>query len=217
MVMKGQFLERPTLLPVTPSEVMEGLSHRGEKTPPLLIVPPRPEEGGSMDHVVAAEVAWAVAMGGHPTLRFNFRGVGASQGTRGGTQAQIDDVQAALRVIEENVGVASPAVLTIGGSAWTALHAQKDHPGISGLCFVSPVGLDLADLPRLSVPLLVIIGEHDNREPRAALAAAVTEAGGTIEVIPAADPTFNRNLPQVGKAALRWLDGLSSGYRGGRL
>ena len=36
-----------------------------------------------MDHVVCAELAWAAARAGRPVLRFNFRGVGASQGSRG--------------------------------------------------------------------------------------------------------------------------------------
>jgi uncharacterized protein len=210
MVAKGQFLERPTLIPVA-SVVLEGLSHRGDKRPPLLIVPPLPDEGGGMDHVIAAEVAWAGATGGHATLRFNFRGIGASQGTRGQAQDWSDDVQAALRVLHENAGVASAAVLTVGGSARTALRAHKSHPGISGLCFVSPPALDMAELARLRVPVLVILGEHDHRHPRAALAAAVTEVGGTLEVIEAADPTFNRNLPQVGKTVVQWLQGLESG------
>ena len=144
MVLKGQFLERPTLIPVG-NEVMEGLSHRGERRPPLLIVPPRPEEGGGMDHVVAAEVAWAAAMAGFPTLRFNFRGVGASQGQRGGTQAQLDELLAALRLAQENAATANAAVLTIGGSAWSALEVLGSRPGIQGLCLVSPVGVDIPE------------------------------------------------------------------------
>jgi len=204
MVLKGQFLERPTLIPVG-DEVMEGLSHRGDRRPPLLIVPPRPEEGGSMDHVVAAEVAWAAATAGFPTLRFNFRGVGASQGERGGTQAQMDEFLAAMLVAQENVQSATVAVLAIGGSSWTALELQRAHPAICGLCFVSPVGVELAELARLSVPLQVIVGELDARVPRAGLAAAVTGVGGGLEIIPGADATFRRNLPDVGKATVGWL------------
>lgn len=208
MVLKGQFLERPTLIPVG-NEVMEGLSHRGALHPPLLIVPPRPEEGGGMDHVVAAEVAWAAAMAGHPTLRFNFRGVGASQGSRGSPRAQAEDLQAALRLLHENAGVTAAAILTIGGSARTALAVQKEHPGLCGLCFVSPHGLDHPTLARLGLPLLVVLGEKDTREPRAGLAATVTEAGGFLDVVEAADAAFTRNLPQVGKAVVRWLRSLS--------
>ncbi|HZH75420.1 MAG TPA: alpha/beta hydrolase, partial [Archangium sp.] len=71
MVLKGQFLERSTLIPVGP-EVMEGVAHRGDERPPLLVLPPRPEDGGGMDHVIGAELAYAAASAGYPTLRFNY-------------------------------------------------------------------------------------------------------------------------------------------------
>src|SRR5688572_23837884 len=97
MVLKGQFLERPTL--VQHGElVLEALSHRGERRPGLLALPPPPDEG-SMDHVVWAEVVWAAAMAGFPTLRFNSRGVGASQGQPGDAQAQLEDARAALQLV----------------------------------------------------------------------------------------------------------------------
>ena len=59
MVQKGQFLARSTLIPVG-REVMEGTAHRGKLRPPLLVLPPRPEEGGGMDHVIAAELVFGV-------------------------------------------------------------------------------------------------------------------------------------------------------------
>jgi len=207
MVLKGQFLERPTLLPVG-AEVMEGLSHRGARRPPLVIVPPRPEEGGSMDHVVAAEVAWAAASAGFPTLRFNFRGVGASQGARGDAQAQQDECLAAVRLAQENAASVPVAVLAIGGSAVTALALQRLQREICGLCLVSPGGVELEELARVSVPLQVMVGELEGRLPRAGLATAVEGAGGVLEIIPGADAAFRRNLTEVGKGAVGWLLGL---------
>jgi len=62
MVSRGQYLERPALVPVG-QLVLEGLWHRGSKTPPVLVLPP-PPEAGSMDHVVCAELAWAAARAG---------------------------------------------------------------------------------------------------------------------------------------------------------
>ena len=54
-----------------------------------------------MDHVVAAELVWAAARAQHPTLRFNFRGVGASQGERGGPGTWAEDVNAAESTLLE--------------------------------------------------------------------------------------------------------------------
>lgn len=202
MVLKGQFLERPTLVPVA-GVVLEGLSHRGEREPPLLIVPPPPFEGGSMDHVVAAEVAWAAATSKHATLRFNYRGVGASQGGRG--EGLVEDAEAALRVLEENTGCANPALLAIGGSAQVALELVSRHPGVGGIALVNPARIGAEDLSRLAHPLLVAVAEEYRTLPLAALAAAVTEAGGLFEVIEGADVVFTRNLPRVGRAVARWL------------
>ncbi|MGE6763362.1 serine aminopeptidase domain-containing protein [Corallococcus interemptor] len=211
MVQKGQFLERSTLIPVgSDGAVMEGTVHRGTRSPPLLILPPRPEEGGGMDHVLAAEVAFAVARAGFPTLRFNHRGVGASQGARGTGGALVEDAEAAMRVALENAGTSALAVASLHGGARVALALQERHPAVGGLCLVAP-DVDPLSLVRLSCPLLVIVGAQDTRVPRAALAAAVAEAGGDLEVIDDAGATFHRNLPQVGRAAAAWLQRLSGG------
>src|ERR687888_2645982 len=172
MVTRGQFLERPALVPVK-DVLMEGLWHRGERRPPLLIIPPVPEEGGSMDHVVAAEVAWAAATRGFPTLRFNFRGTGGSQGERSSGAELFNDAEAALRLLSENTGVARLACLAIGGSARIALELARRHPAVCGVCLVSPVEIGPANLRGVHVPLRVILGENDLRQPRVALAASV--------------------------------------------
>jgi|KBSMisStandDraft_5_1062788.scaffolds.fasta_scaffold07575_6 alpha/beta superfamily hydrolase len=201
MVSRGQYLERPALVPVG-QLVLEGLWHRGSKTPPVLVLPP-PPEAGSMDHVVCAELAWAAARAGRPVLRFNFRGVGASQGPRGDAASRVEDAAGALRLLRENSAAVEVAVAAVGESAATALALVGEHPGIVAVTLVSPPPGALAG--RLTVPLLCIVGED---EPgRAGLVAAVREAGGRVEVVPGADARFQRNLPEAGRLALRWLEG----------
>jgi uncharacterized protein len=205
-VTRGQFLERATVIPGVQG-VLEGLSHRGTRAPPLLIVPPPPGSGG-MDHAVCAELAWAATRGGHPTLRFNFRGVGASPGRPSGRDSQVEDMEAALRVLEENAGTVAAAVACLGGSAAALLELSEKHPGLAGLALVSPSGIEVEDLARVRHPLLVLAGEKEPMR-RAALAASVAEAAGTFVVVPHADAAFQRNLPEVGRSVARWLDGLS--------
>lgn len=204
MVQQGQFLERPTLIPVA-DVVMEGLSHRGDRRPGVLILPPMPEEGG-MDHVVANELAWATAHNGYPSLRFNYRGVGASQGPRGADPVQ--DAEAALVVLRENTDSASPLLVSIGASAPTALKLLKAHPAICGVVLINPVQLEPTELARLPTRVVAVVAEHDTRIPRAALAAALSEGGNLLEVIPGTGPTYTRNLPEVGKVVVRLLQEL---------
>jgi len=202
MVSRGQYLERPALIPVG-GEVLEGLWHRGDRAPPLLVVPP-PPEAGSMDHVVCAELAWATARAGRPVLRFNFRGVGASQGTRGGGDARVHDADAALGLLRENTAQRHVAVAAVGASAEIGVRLASEHPGVIGLVLVSPPAAVLAR--PIDLPLLCIVGED---EPgRAGLLAAAAESGGRVEVVGGADARFQRNLPEVGRVALRWLEGL---------
>lgn len=204
MVTKGQFLERPTLIPVS-GVVCEGLSHRGQKTPALLIVPPTPAEGGSMDHVVAAEVAWAAATRGFPTLRFNFRGVGGSQGERAQGSELVMDAEQALQLVIENTGNDAVVCLAIGSSAHVAVSLAQTHRSVVGLCLVSPIDAPTEALSRLHVPVQVVMGALDVRQARVTLAAAVSEAGGSVEIIDDADHVFTRQLPEVGRKVANFL------------
>jgi len=208
VVLKGQFLERPTLIPVG-GVVLEGLWHRGKASPPLLIVPPPAGEGGSMDHVVAAELAWAAATAGFPTLRFNFRGVGASQGARGGSADRAEDARAALQLLQENTGAEAAVVASIGGSAALGLELLAGLPALRGLALAAPTGIAPERLAGVDRALAVVVGELDERLPRAALAEAVTQAGGRLAVIEKADAAFTRSLPEVGKVVVHLLKRLA--------
>jgi alpha/beta superfamily hydrolase len=155
-----------------------------------------------MDHVVCAELAWAAARAGHPVLRFNFRGVGASQGTRGDEATRLEDAAGALRLLRENAATVDVAVAGVGASARTVLALAREHAGIVAVALVSPPA-EAIGAP--GIPLLCIVGEEEPE--RAGLVAAVTETGGRVEVVPGADARFQRNLPEVGRLALRWLQG----------
>jgi len=193
VVAPGQFLERPTLIPIG-SEVMEGLSHRGSRRPLLLVLSPLPAEGGGMDHVVGAELAWAAARAGFPTLRFNWRGVGASQGRRGDLPALIDEARAALAVARDNSGGA-PLIASIGGSFRVAMSLRGDAAGI---CLVSP-----SDIEVWGSDVWVVVAQTD-------LSAGLKVETGRLTVIPGTDRTFQKNLPLVGRAVVECLNGLET-------
>jgi alpha/beta superfamily hydrolase len=80
VVLPGQFLERPVVVPAADGSRLDALYHRGVRAPACVLASPHPALGGSMTAPVLNELAWALARAGHPTLRFDYRGVGASQG-----------------------------------------------------------------------------------------------------------------------------------------
>lgn len=188
---------------------MEGVAHRGEARPPLLILPPRPAEGGGMDHVIAAELAFAAASEGHPTLRFNYRGVGGSQGGRGEGEALVEDAGAALEVVLENARASSAAVVALHGSARVALELRARHPEVAALGLVSPRDVTPRELAGLGQGLLVVVGEQDATLSRSELSRAVDEAGGSLVVVEEAGAHFHHALPTVGRAVRTWLKMLS--------
>lgn len=197
MVTRGQFLERPTLIPVG-REVLEGLSHRGVRAPALLVLPPAPGLGGDMQHVVAAELAWAATRAGHSTLRFNFRGVGASQGQRGDLSSRAEDAAAALQLLADNSSAGAYVVAALPGSADVAFALAARSPDVRALALVSPPALTAVEVRRFARPLRVITGALDAWTPDEQLRAALSQAGGELDVVEHADHRFLRNLPQVG-------------------
>jgi uncharacterized protein len=203
-VTRGQYLERPALIPLG-ADVLEGLWHRGTKRPSLLVLPPPPEHG-SMDHVVCAELAWAAARAGHPVLRFNFRGVGASRGPRGDPWSRAEDAEAALTLLRENAEQTEVAVAAVGASAQTALALAASQPDIVGLALISPAGP--LDLTSLAAHLLCVVGESEESASEQ-LSAALSSVPARLVVIPEADARFHRNLALVGRTVIRWLPSAS--------
>jgi alpha/beta superfamily hydrolase len=161
-----------------------------------------------MDHVLAAELAWAAAQAGHPELRFNFRGVGASQGEPANDEEQLLDIQAAARVLEESASTMRLAVVAIGASAAAGLGLTSLHPSLAGLGLFVPANLALTGLARVSVPLLVAVPKESPDVHLLPLSEAVSEAGGLLEVIDGADARFTRGLPQYGRVLVEWLKSL---------
>lgn len=209
MVIKGQFLERPTLIP-SGGVVLEGLSHRGQRRPLLLILPPAATHGSGMDHVVAAELAWAAASRDFPTLRFNYRGVGGSQGSRSAGKALLEDAAAALEVARDNVQGDAVGVVALGSSARVALALEETVGGLAFVALVSPTEVTVPELGLAASKLLVVFPEESRPANLAEWSAAVEPSGGHIEIIRGADAAFLKQLPEVGKAVVRQLERLGS-------
>ncbi len=206
MVLKGQFLERPALIPTEGGLVLEGTSHRGNLTPPLLVLPPAPAEGGGMDHVVAAELVFAAARNGHPTLRFNYRGVGGSQGARARSpEALLADARAAYELASDNARGAACVIAALGASDIVALKLAI-AVGAAGVLLVNPTLASPSDAATLRVPVSVVLPEHDSvAVPRLDWAEWLAARGDRLTVVPGADRSYQRHLVMVGQAAAQFL------------
>jgi uncharacterized protein len=209
MVLAGQFLERATLVESGGCQ-LEGLWHRGEARPALLICPPHPLRGSSMDSPVCAEVAFCVSRSGHATLRFNYRGAGASQGElKDDLGACAEDASAALGVLAQNVGHRELVVAGYDFGAAVALELAKKVGDLAAVALIAPTmqGYDFGALTLLSARGLFLVGEHDRSCDRAALSALCQQAGDELAVIEEADHAFTRGLSSLGRAMAQFVGG----------
>lgn len=198
MVLPGQFLERPALVDAG-GVLLEALFHRGARRPGLLVCPPV-RVGGGMDAAPVAELAWAAAQAGHPSLRFQHRGVGASQGDPDPTRAS-DDAEAALaHLVETTAG--RVAVAGVGDGAGTALSIGRAHPEIERIALVAPPGPPAIPAPA-GARVLVILPEE--RAGEAAAMAASVGAQGAVEIVPGADALFRAGLTRLGRAVMAFV------------
>jgi pimeloyl-ACP methyl ester carboxylesterase len=199
VVFAGQFLERTALVDAG-GLVLEALYHRGMRRPALLVCPPT-GPGGGMDSAAVAELAWAAARAGHPSLRFQHRGVGASQGEPDPSRA-VDDARAALELLGDTAG-GRIAIAGVGGGCATAVALARLHPEVERVALVSPGEPPAGPLPAARV--LVVLPE-DRAAEVDALVAPLGPRGAT-EIVSGADAYFRAGLPALGRAVMAFVTG----------
>jgi alpha/beta superfamily hydrolase len=76
---------------------LEGRFARGDSNHAAIICHPHPLHGGTMQNKVVDAAVRGFASAGFSTLRFNFRGVGRSEGEYGNAVEEVHDIEGALR------------------------------------------------------------------------------------------------------------------------
>jgi hypothetical protein len=192
-----------------PLAALEGIYVAGEiGSGGAVIAPPHPLYGGSLESPVVSEVAHACARSGLATVRFNWRGVGASAGLRSGDPADAAaDYAAALAHLADTV---SGRLIAAGYSfgAVTALAAGAVHPRVDRLLLVCPPAsmLDARALAGFAGRTLVMAGGEDHLARPEALAELCDGDRIRLEVIASADHFFMTGLAELGRIASEWLD-----------
>jgi alpha/beta superfamily hydrolase len=158
-----------------------------------VVAPPHPEYGGSLDNPVVNEVAYALYRERLASLRFNWRGVGASQGVvTSELPAAEADYAAALDHLHETVGGPLLAAGYSFGAA-TALRVGLRDPRVRGLLLVAPPVAMIEALPleKFHGPLHIVVGAEDRFAPTGPLSELIAPLpNGRLEVIPKADHFF---------------------------
>jgi len=145
---------------------LEGLLSRGEGDRGVVISHPHPLYGGEMGNQVVGIIQEVFAGKGWTTLRFNFRGVGRSQGGYDEGIGEQEDVRAAVRYLKD-LGIKEIYLAGYSFGAWVNAQAALDLPDVAGSILVAPpqAMMDFSFLKDDSKTRLVIAGERDAYGP----------------------------------------------------
>ncbi len=184
---------------------LEGMLARPERSasPGAVICHPHPMYGGSMDNNVVEAIIAAMWRRGYATLRFNFRGVGASEGEYDGGEGEAADARAAVEFLAAQPDIDRGAI-ALAGYSFGAAVALRAGLGESRVARVIAVALPVAAMDSginsaATKPVLLVSGDRDTYSPIPALEQAQQKLGAaaTLKVIAGADHFFGGYEPAL--------------------
>lgn len=194
-----------------PAGNLEALLEEPEDADPLeacLVCHPHPLYGGSMHNKVVYRIARGMRKAGAVVLRFNFRGVGSSQGVHDAGKGEVEDVRAALSFLRARYPALpfSLAGFSFGSRMILKLGCALPEPRPVRLIAVGfPTRLGRFDfLSTCAVPKYFVQSSHDEHGPRTELEAAFAGFAEPkrLEFIQARDHFFDGALDALEQAII---------------
>ncbi|MEM6943161.1 MAG: alpha/beta hydrolase [Pseudomonadota bacterium] len=153
-----------------PEGRLEGRYHAepGRDSPIALILHPHPQYGGTMNNPVTYALHYAFRDLGFTVMRFNFRGVGRSQGEFDQGIGELSDAASALDYLQSLNGNARACwVAGFSFGAWIGMQLLMRRPEITGFVSVAPPAnmYDFSFLAPCPSSGLIINGESDRIVP----------------------------------------------------
>ena len=185
-------------------ELAPGVAPRGV----VVIAHPHPLFGGTMDNKVVQTLARAFVQCGWQAVRFNFRGVGATEGVYDEGRGELQDL---LAVVQQ---VAPQGTLALAGfsfGAFVTSHAVQalwSQRAIEKIVFVGTAAsrFAVADIPpEAHAHTLTLHGEQDDTVPLAAVMDWARPQTLPVTVIPGGGHFFHGQLPLLKSLVVRHL------------
>ncbi len=185
-----------------------------ENAPVALILHPHPLYGGTMNNKVTYTLYQTFIKLGFNTLRFNYRGVGKSQGGFGSGEGELSDAAAALDWLQTyNKNATSFWVAGFSFGAWIAMQLLMRRPELEGFIAVSPPAnkYDFNFLAPCPVSGQMIQGTNDeivSLESVQALASKLSKQKGieiSLQQVEGADHFYKDHLPQLAELVEGYL------------
>jgi alpha/beta superfamily hydrolase len=186
-------------LPGPAGRIEASLKRREGARAAALVCHPHPLYGGTMHNKVAYRAGRALHAAGLTVLRFNFRGVGASEGTFDGGRGEREDVATLI----DHLARDHDEILVAGYSfgAWVGLDAGRRDARVRRLVGIGlPVALfDFAFLSEIDRPALLVQGDGDTWG-EVARVPALAPARARVHVLLGTDHFFESALEEMMQA-----------------
>ncbi len=177
---------------------LEGLLAPLDSFKAAIITHPHPLYGGDMNNPVVEAVAKAYGQKGWSTLRFNFRGTGASDGRYDNGTGERSDIDAAIAYLQTK-GFQQIDLAGYSFGAWVLAHwTQTNSNHRHGIRFVAPpvAFVDFAGIDAVEGLKQVIVGSRDDMAPpeQVGLLIRSWHPGAKLNIIQNADHFFRDHL-----------------------
>ena len=173
-----------------------------------VVAHPHPLFGGTMDNKVVQTLARAFVQCGWTVARFNFRGVGASEGVHDAGAGEARDF---LSVVEQVAPIGALAIAGFSFGSFVASHAIQslwEKRDIEKIVFVGTATerLAVADVPQsLNDKTLVVHGEQDDTVSLASVMDWARPQSLPVTVVPGGGHFFHGQLPLLKSLVVRHL------------
>lgn len=179
---------------------LEGRLHLAPGPDAVVVAHPHPLYGGDLDNPVVATLADAYRRRGYTTLRFNFRGVGASGGRYDDGQGERDDVRAAAAYLA-GLGKTVTDLAGYSFGAWVNLSLNPPLSAVRRqLAVAPPVGfMEFGAIAGLPAKPIVVAGDRDDFVPLDSLRELlpVWHPAAQLHVLPGVDHFFWNALDRL--------------------
>ena len=201
-----------------PDGRLEGRYHKStlKDAPIAVVLHPHPLHGGNMNNRVVYTLYNAFADSGFSVLRFNFRGVGRSQGSYDSGAGELSDAAYAFDWLQQ-VNTTSN-LCWIGGYSFGALIAMQlmmRRPEIEGFVSVAPPAdsEDFSFLAPCPSSGIIIHGEDDTNVPLESVKKLASKLDGQKNIsvrfqsIKGTDHFFKDKIEELSSAASTYIQG----------
>jgi len=179
---------------------LEGLINQTFTDKGVVITHPHPQYGGDMHNHVVKLITDVFQDKNYTTLRFNFRGVGNSQGNFDNGNSEQQDVISAIDYLS-NMGIKQIDLAGYSFGAWINAFVAGNNKAVKHTLMVSPpVGfVDFSSISSIKSLKLVVTGTNDDFAPVKTTNRMVSlwNKKARIEIIDGADHFYSSHITEL--------------------